>query len=261
VLQKTVEITLFEAKSALVDPSLGMQQKFDGVYLSLITYDNKLYAHNKKGEVRDVPKFLQETFRNLKGYWQFRGELMGSKYYMFDILKADGKDLEMLTYAQRHFVLERMFQNNIPGCELVPLIKDRDNKEKYFEIFESSRVEGVVFRDILHHEDDAVYKYKFRKSVDCVIMDTIQSPSSYVLGVHDESGKLTECGKLSSFNLKGGKIGDVVEVSCLYVTLSNKLFQPGTARIRTDKSAEDCTIDQLYRYYTNKTPIPVTQEK
>lgn len=56
--------------------------------------------------------------------------------------------------------------------------------------------------------------------------------------------EVAECTRLAGDGSKV-KIGDVVQVKCLYVTDDNRLYQPTLPKIRTDKRPEDCGVDQL----------------
>ena len=57
------------------------------------------------------------------------------------------------------------------------------------------------------------------------------------------------------------KAGDVVEVQILYVSDDDRLYQPTRPRLRDDKTATECTWDQLEPNKTDKTLILTEPEK
>lgn len=239
-----------------------MEQKLDGKRLLISVKDQKVFATSRNGEETKVPYRVEELFKVLKKEWIFDGEYVNGIYWVFDILKYRDTDISGLPWQVRNYQV----QNSIPRIKS-PIVKaitprfSTYDKHVLFEKAKHQHVEGVVFKDInqpyIPGRSRAYLKHKFIKTVDCEVIDSgFEGKDNFVLGVYCD-GKRFNCGRVSGLTGDGPriKIGDVVEVRCLYVSNSFKLFQPTLPRIRTDKQPHECTFDQLEVLRTNKKVI------
>ena len=248
--------------SVMSSPEWGISQKLDGIRLLLNKSGENVSGHNRVFETRSIPTHIKEQFVKFPGDWLFDGELVGDTYYIFDCLKYPAGSLLGNPYSQRNELARRVFGAGT-WENMVHLPVYVENKADIFEQFRGANVEGVIFKhlDIPYRQGrtKSQYKYKFTHSIDCVIMaQSVTGKDNFVLGVYD-NGTLTDCGKVSALTGDGpsAKVGDVVEVTCLYVTDDNRLYQPVTPKLRTDKYPEECTIDQLETARPNKTILGV----
>jgi ATP-dependent DNA ligase len=109
---------------------------------------------------------------------------------------------------------------------------------------------GAVYREGLRSRDWV--KIKRHHEIDCVVTWLGAERANMGVGLYDgdhlvdvaEVGRLTGDGRRC-------QVGDVVTVRCLYASDTNRLIQPTLPRLRTDKTARECTLDQLHAARTN----------
>lgn len=247
------------AVQALINSDFwGITQKLDGHRL-LITkgIESSSKGFNRAFEQREIPKHLSDQFNRFPGAWTFDGELIDNTYYIFDCLQYPGESLLRHPYHQRHELLRRVFEAGTwANMVCVPL--HVEDKWEFFNYCRDNNFEGVVFKHLERpygqNRTKNQYKYKFTHTIDCVIIDRgNEGKDNFTLGIYD-GDKLIECGKVSALTGDGpsAKVGDVVEVTCLYTTQGSRLYQPVTPKLRSDKRPDECTIDQLHAALPNK---------
>jgi len=155
-------------------------------------------------------------------------ETTGQKihYHIFDVLKAEGKDLRPLSFKRRLEYFNE-FKSYINSLERNQFIEFEDlifkDKEQYFKAIIKAGGEGIVLKDL-----EAPYspgarsqswlKLKRSDTVDAIIIDYGRGKEwdkkgligSIELGVFDESGDLRSIGRVSSLSLQ--KRIDMTEV-------------------------------------------------
>lgn len=97
-------------------------------------------------------------------------------------------------------------------------------------------------------------RLKFLKSLTCIVQRRrTDDKASFEMFVFDKDKKPVNIGQVSAqqffLMIEPGE-AKIAEVSYLYATPGNKLTQPRLVRPvpwRDDKSAEECTLDQLIR--------------
>ena len=143
-------------------------------------------------------------------------------------------------------------KKTIPYVHMLPSYSEAQAKKEFYVRLRREKAEGVVFkrRGAVYKQGRSTYllKHKFTKTVDCVIIArNVDDKDNFVLAMYDEFGCLQEVGKVSALTGDGPKlkIGDVAEVTILYATNSNKLYQPVSPKLRLDKTEKECTLDQL----------------
>lgn len=234
----------------------AMQQKIDGWRMILSCGSEGVKTFNRNGEPLECPENIKEYFSVFTVDWTFDGELLDGIYYIFDLLAVPTGSVTSWPLSRRYEMLN-MLSNKFDGpIELVPLITE--NKQEKFDEIKSNDSEGVVFKLLsapyAGKRTSNFLKYKFVNQVDCVVIDKgFNSKENFVLGLFDGKG-FVDVGKCSSLTGDGPKVkvGDVVQVTTLYVTEGNRLYQPVKPQLRYDKSPQDCTLDQLDLYRTNK---------
>jgi len=231
----------------------AMSQKIDGMRLMLERSDLNVNGIGRSGNVVQVPAVLKSEFVKVRSNWTFDGELVGNKYYVFDIIKFPGGNVNHLPWVERQKLINAVLQDFSDIVKIVPQHYG-DSKLKFFNEFRTMRSEGVVFSNVNDRYRFGIrsplsLKYKFVKTIDCVVIDKgINDKDNLVLGVYD-NGELVDVGKVSSITGDGKNktfnIGDVVTVTYLYGTDSRRLYQPVKPILRTDKGAEECLMDQM----------------
>jgi hypothetical protein len=92
---------------------------------------------------------------------------------------------------------------------------------------------------------DHCLKYKVTHTIDCVVIERNGGDHlNATLAVFDGKDLVT-IGNTSMIGKPDVALMEVVEVRYLYAGANGRLVQPTVLRKRTDKPAEDCTIDQL----------------
>lgn len=247
----------------LNDPNYLISQKIDGRRLVAGVRDRKPFAYNRSGDSLTLPPHLDEILkRRFPGSWLFDGELIEKDYYIFDVLEFPGGKLTNNPYSERLQLIESILsEGQIPLLHYVPSYGL--NKHQFFERCQRDNYEGVVFKRInapySPGRTKSQLKFKFTHTVDCVVLATrSDDKDNLTLGL-DDGTKMVEVGRVSALTGDGGKvtIGDVVEVTCLYVTEDDKLYQPTKPKLRQDKYPDECDILQLEDCRPNKSIIGV----
>lgn len=222
----------------------------------------------------------------LDGEWLRTGRKQGV-YQLFDLVDAPAEAVASLLHdqpasdlpmarrplRQRRLALERLFAvAGFPDCvQLLPAASTSAAKAALVAQVQSTGGEGVVFK-----RADAAYaagpstkvvKLKFRNDVDAVVTAVgLDGKSNMALSLYDEDGELVpvgECGALT---------GDGPDIAALFATGAEvvvtvvyqyafqdatrprdkryRLVMPTLPRLRHDKAARECALDQLV--YANK---------
>jgi hypothetical protein len=104
---------------------------------------------------------------------------------------------------------------------------------------------------------DGSVKLKFWRSLEAVVTARhIDGKENAELALIDPDHGEVNVGSISCLGHEQVAVGDVVECKYLYAVdpRKPKLYQPNILRVRTDKPADECTVDQLV--YTNKRVVP-----
>lgn len=234
-----------------------MSQKLDGHRTIVMT--GPLRCYSRTGLAVPVPRSLNESpLVSVPNEWVFDGEMLDGAYHCFDILSTPKGDLAAWTWTDRQAVLNAVADT--AEINVVQQISGKEAKTTFFNACKRSGAEGVVFIDSSSRYSKGkrashALKFKFRKEVDCVVTETgLDGKDNLGLGMYDTHGNMVSVGKVSALTGDGprAEVGDVVTVTILYVTKSKRLYQPVRPLIRSDKLAQECTIDQLDQYIVNK---------
>lgn len=236
-----------------------MQPKMDGVrFLLSLSYNHSnpvVEGFNRKGIPTPVPQEISESIFCSNSYYNegvgpflIDGELIGDKYYVFDILEY-GVNLRDKTLDVRmthlNELMETIESDNVICIETY--IKPSDKIKAFTEL--EKNAEGVVFKNI-----NAKYtpgrpasggnylKHKFYET-GSFIVNTINNKRSVELKVADTFRVVGNVTIPSNFDVP--KVGSVVEVRYLYAYRNGSLYQPVYLGERTDIDESECTEDQL----------------
>jgi len=139
-------------------------------------------------------------------------------YHIFDVLKAEGKDLRPLSFKNRLQYLNE-FKSYIKSLELNQFIEFEDlifkDKEQYFKEVIKAGGEGIVLKDLeapyfQGARSQSWLKLKRFNTVDALIIgydrgkewDKKGLIGSVELGIFDECGDLRSIGRVSSLSLQ-----------------------------------------------------------
>lgn len=259
-LAKSTEVTSLE--HFINDDSWVMEQKLDGNRIMLVSpgADMAPTCITRNGNIysKKVPAAIS-NFRFPDGKWVLDGELVGDKYWVFDLPTAPGLVGELATLPSPLYVRRAMleaFLANVPHqFGLTPQAKTRDEKIRLADHALKHGLEGLLLK-----KADSPYrpggrtpewlKLKFVSTADCIVLDVRDDGKDSVrLGLVDTDGvTIVDVGRASLIGKeKNGQIipGDVIEVRYLYTGAGGRLYQPTILRLRDDKSVPECTVDQL----------------
>jgi bifunctional non-homologous end joining protein LigD len=239
----------------LASDEFALSQKLDGRRLVLERSGLKVTGWARSGLETDVPKSLYEDFMKVRSNWIFDGELIKNTYHVFDIIEYPGGSLTSVEWIERQNLLNKVLTGFSDYVQIVRQATSSEDKTSLYEDCMSAGAEGVVLCNIhskylFATRSSRCLKYKFIKSIDCVIIDrNIDSKDNLVLGLYDDNGEIVDVGKVSALTGDGKhhdfKVGEVVTVNYLYATESRRLYQPVKPKIRKDKEDIECLMSQL----------------
>ena len=226
-------------------PSWTMQEKLDGKRC-VISTGSKLSALSRNNLPLQLSEELHGFLCGLPPGWTFDGELIGSVYYVFDVLEVNSNQVSNFSWKDRYNILTSILTKDYEFIKLVPCLT---SKSAEFDRLRQDNTEGVIFKDLRSsYTGGEWFKFKFYKSVDCIVTDTaLNSKNSLELSVYTDN-RLLPIGQLSSLTGDGPRVkcGDIVEVTYLKFTTNRRLYQASNPKLRTDKLPEECTIEQLF---------------
>lgn len=236
----------------LEDPEWAMEEKIDGQRCVTSVYRGVVTAISRNGLERDIPKGVEATLSELPGYWMLDGEIVGQEYWVFDLLAASDRILRDRSWLIRAQCLDELWERNtLPYLQPVSWTAETAKKTALFNLFQEQGAEGVIFKRITSQyksgRQEDWKKFKFLHTVDCVVTAMgVGGKANLELSVYRD-GQPKKVGRVSALTGDGHKVkvGDVVEVTCLYSTPTGRLYHAKMPRLRTDKSPEECGWDQI----------------
>lgn len=199
----------------------------------------------------------------------FDGEIMihDGRYLLFDVPHFVIQGQRIIgpddTFARRRQVLEKLGADvlGVKPTTVVVQAKTADEKRAMLQRCREQGVEGVMFKNTFgvytpgQRSKDGL-KVKFVKTADVIVTlvhrernEAGREVGSIQFGVLTSRG-MQIIGRCSVIGKPHVEPGDVIEVAYLYWTGSTT-YQPRMVRVRDDKRAEECGIDQ-FRPYTRQ---------
>jgi bifunctional non-homologous end joining protein LigD len=255
----------------LADDAMVAQQKLDGVRVLVRRDATALIATNRNGQVTELASAALAGLEYLPHGTIVDGEVLGEAFWLFDVLQLAGDDVRKLGYLERHRVLDDELEPALTGnAHVLPVAIGGKRKRALYDKLRAAGAEGVVFK---HRE--APYtsgrpasggtqrKYKFVKSADVVIVEN--AGNAYQMAVYD-GRTLVDVGRVFAGTTNASRKDldarlargehPVAQVSYLYATDDQKLFQPVFVSTRADKPAAQCILAQLVR--TDRRVVPIS---
>lgn len=251
-----------DVEKFILDDLWTMQQKLDGV---------RVIPHRVSGGIEWNVTFaaaaqyfpaIEPALMRLPLGAILDGEMMinTGEFWVFDLPHLPGVIGPADPQSERRRVLEHLIPLlNDPKIKLVPEAKTPDDKAFLFGRVLGNGGEGVVVKlttaPYRETRTTDVLKLKFVKTIDCVVTGRDGGGACNAeLGVY-ENGELRVVGACSMIGKPDAQPGQVVEVKALYATGSLTLYQPRMVRIRLDKAAKECDVQQIIDIVTSKEVI------
>jgi bifunctional non-homologous end joining protein LigD len=230
----------------LTDDAWLMEEKHDGRRLMVRVESGSVEGANRKGLRVSLPREIEDALKN-GSECVLDGELIGAKFYVFDVLAYADEDLSEKGYLERVAVRNAIPFKTPSAVDTVETYIGTDAKTAAYQRLQLAEKEGVVFK-----RADAAYKVgrptvggsqvkcKFYATCSAVV-GTVNPQRSVGLLLDGVSvGNVT-----ISSNFEVPKVGDVVEVRYLYYNPQGALYQSCFLGIRDDIDASECTLAQL----------------
>lgn len=230
----------------LTDDAWVMEEKHDGRRLMVRVAGGAVEGANRKGLLVSLPQEIEDALTGGEDC-VLDGELVGAKFYVFDVLSYAGEDLSGRGYLQRVEVRKGIPFTNRAAVDAVETFVGTEMKTAAFARLQAAEKEGVVFKSA-----DAAYKvgrppaggtqikYKFYATCSAVV-GTVNPQRSVGLLLDGVSvGKVTIPANFAIPNVR-----DVVEVRYLYYNPQGALYQSVYLGVRDDIDAAECTLSQL----------------
>lgn len=261
-----------DAAMALIeDDDWVMEEKMDGKRIAVAISASDVRISNKLARACSIPAPIVTAIQSLASleylgpvlYIEADGELIGSKYHVFDIFAIDGVDLRYLPYETRAAHYAKLIGRNkalagsvFDAIEAVETFYGTAAKRSAFERIEGRNGEGVVFkrRDMVYapgrpNSGGPALKFKFKESSTAICLgDSSDGKRSIRLGLLSSDGTMVNVGKVTvPPNQSVPQPNDLIEVQYLYKYDNGALFQPVLLGIRDDQNRDDCTLAQVKR--------------
>jgi bifunctional non-homologous end joining protein LigD len=209
---------------------------------------------NRKGLERPLPVTVQAPIAASETDVILDGELVGDRYFAFDMLGVADQDLRPLPYSVRHQrVADSVAQIADPNIRYIPLITVPSEKLELFEFYQTSNEEGVVFKRLDHpytvgrpSSGGPALKYKFVERATCLVQRHNEQ-RSIAIALYDD-GELIDVGNCTipaNVDPVSVAVGACVEIRYLCAYQGGSLREPVFVGVRTDVEPEECTVSQL----------------
>jgi len=238
-----------------------VQQKHDGVRHMLLQKGGIQTAINKRGvQVTPEPKVIAMLSRCQYDFL-VDGELVGEKYFIFDLLELNKIDLRPMPYESRYGILKSLMEGKMPGYAKLASesrvlvespIHGSTHKENYIQTLKAAGAEGLVFK-----KASSVYqsgrpssggdhlKFKFVATASFIV--TAQNTArSVAVALLDAQGVEVPVGNCTiPANKAVPPVGALVEIQYLYAFRGGSIYQPVYLTQRDDITREECVLTQL----------------
>lgn len=237
------------------EPAFAAQEKIDGERRLLERKDGVVRGINRKGLYVAVTEPVMEAVSILlDGNFVLDGEIIGDKYFAFDLIENDSGDLLHLPYRERLELLQEWFESPTVQDAIV-LVSTAYSTADKLALVESTKMksgEGVVFKNLnagynagRPNSGGNALKFKFYQTCSAIVSLVSEGKRSVGLSLYD-NGKIVSIGNVTiPPNQPIPPVNAVVEVRYLYAYPGGSLFQPLYLGMRLDIDATECVVTQL----------------
>lgn len=235
----------------LDDDDWMLQEKVDGRRVMALVENGIVTMTNRKGEVIPTPAEFESGLSDLSDCW-VDGEVIGDRYYLFDILSHNDEDYRDTPAIERLEVLELALRAT--DCKSLAMLytsMTSEDKTKHACTLQANEREGAVlkrkdapYRPHRPNSGGDALKCKFWASATVEVnAHDIKKRSVAIAAYSDDVCQLI--GKVTiPPNYDVPKVGSLVEVRYLYAYPGGSLCQPIYCGERDDKTEPD-TIESL----------------
>ena len=239
-----------EVSSLIDNPSWCMQEKYDGRRMMLRKTGETVEAINKLGLIVGLSAPIAEAAMALPGDFVLDGEVIGDRYFIFDLLSHAGTDLTGKPYRDRYSSLVSLLGSG-GGALTVAQCWTTGDKSVELAALKERNAEGAVFKHL-----DAAYaagrpasggtqlKLKFVATLSAVVTK-VNAKRSVAVSLLDGDEWKPMGNVTVPANQSIPAEGTVVEVRYLYAIPGGSLFQPTLLVVRDDILASECVVGQL----------------
>jgi bifunctional non-homologous end joining protein LigD len=245
-------IEVSDVQRFIFDPAFCAQEKFDGKRILIRKEEAAIDGINRRGLVCGIPSVLVNEVRHIPGNCVIDGESVGEVFFAFDLLTLHGRDLRNQPYRDRLFALNQVISADFGFLKLADTALNLAEKAELLDKLRRENREGVVFKNL-----SAAYvagrpasggdnlKHKFYATASFIV-NKVNGKRSVLLMLFD-GHKVVPAGNVTiPPNHTIPVVGTVVEVRFLYAFReSGCIYQPVYLGVRTDITAEECTVAQL----------------
>ena len=239
-----------DLEKLFADNEWFMQEKFDGRRL-IINKDTQTVAINKKGLAILVPEIVAKVVESVPHQIVTDGEIIGEKYYIFDLLEYKKENLRTLGAKNRYDIL-----TSIPELKkyIVPIYFTEFEKRAAFAELKEKEKEGAVFKKELSNyisgrpaSGGNQLKYKFWASATVRVIKIHKTKRSVTVAVYDGQREIDMGNVTIPANYEIPAVGELVEVVYLYCHTgeNGKLYQSKYKGVRDDQDLSDCNYGQI----------------
>lgn len=241
----------------LADDEWWAEPKLDGERRMVRVTPTRITGLSKQGTTASLSKSVAGQFASFEATFVLDGELVGDTLHVFDMPCGFGVD--RAPYSRRREALEHLFTLgrtelgwDDTALRLVPRYHG-DDKALLWAAVLANNGEGLIFK-----KSSSLYqpgtrsrqwiKWKNTHPVTCIAVGfNVNGKQNIALAMLDENGNEVPVGEVSRLTGDGPrvKLRSVIDVTALYSTDSNRLYQPVKARLRPDLTERDATINQL----------------
>jgi bifunctional non-homologous end joining protein LigD len=251
-----------ELEALLANDDMIAQQKLDGIRVLAHVDAGGVRVTNRNGDPTDkVAAHVVAGLAKLADGSVVDGEVVGDRYWLFDVLAMGANDVTHVGYEERWEILADELMPDVSGSVSLLKLARGDEKRALLLRLINNAAEGIVFKHRAApytagrpSSGGPQRKYKLKKSADVVIVKN--AGNAYAMVVH-HGASIVEVGKVfaGTTNESRAQIDallaagerPVAEVQYLYATDDHQLFQPVFVRLRDDKPARLCVRAQLKR--------------
>ncbi len=223
-----------------------LEEKHDGRRLMVAVTNGVVEGSNRKGLIVSLPKEVEIALAHLPDC-VLDGELVGTKFWVFDVLLWQGEAVTHLPLSERAVIRQGMAFGNTDHAEGVTVCATDAEKRAAYHMLKASGKEGVVFKRACapykvgrpSAGGDQV-KFKFYATCSAVVTKINAQRSVAVALEGVVMGNVT-----IPINFPVPAVSEVVEVRYLYCLKGGSLYQPTYLGVRDDVDAADCLLSQI----------------
>jgi bifunctional non-homologous end joining protein LigD len=243
------EVEEEDLEEYFLNPNWLMQEKYDGRRLLIKKSSAENIAINKKGLAIFIVKEVMDLIKSVPVDIVVDGEIIGNRYYIFDILEYNGIDLRSKSVQERYDILKNI--EEIKDYVVASYVTEEGKRDLFKRLKEDGK-EGVVFKEIHStyipgrpSSGGNQIKFKFWKSATVVVDSIHKTKRSVGVAVYRQNEKVLIGNVTISTKYNIPSINEIVEVVYLYCTQGDSLYQSKYKGIRDDQVLSDCLYSQL----------------